>query len=29
MIDNINIFGGDDKNIYLKTLSYNSEGWFE
>lgn len=24
MSDNINIFEGDDKNIYLKTLLYNS-----
>lgn len=28
MSDNIIIFEGDDKNIYLKTLLYNSRGWF-
>lgn len=29
MSDDINIFEGDDKNIYLKTLLYNSKGWSE
>lgn len=28
MCDNINMFEGDDKNIYLKTLLYNSRNWF-
>lgn len=28
MSDNINLFEGDDKNIYLKTLLYNSKSWF-
>lgn len=28
MSDNIIIFEGDDKNIYLKILLYNLRGWF-
>lgn len=27
-MSDINIFEGDDKNIYLKTLLRNSRGWF-
>lgn len=28
MSDNINIFEGEDNNIYLKILLYNSRDWF-